>query len=905
MASTTKAQLLLGLFASGLTLGANSAMAQDDEVIEEIQVKGYRGTLIRSLDAKRMAVNSRESIVAEDIGKFPDLNLAEAIQRTPGVAISREGGEGRQLTIRGLGPQFTRVTLNGMEVPGSTDGLDSSGGLNSRRSFDFNIFASELFTRIDIQKSPTASVEEGGLAGTVDLHTPRPFDNPGFHATVAGQIGWNDLTEETDPRYSAVISNTFADDTFGVLVSLAKTERNVRQEGFGTVRWTSPTANDRTWLDSAGTVVEGSVNVPTLNDVWIPRLPRTDYFGNTQDRLGGTAALQWRPTDEVEISFDYAHSEFENFRESYNFFSMFRNEFDSITPLTLVMDPSGRYAEAGTFDGVAARSESRITISDTKFDQYVLSGSYDISDRFVVKAMVGKAESDFAVEQYRFNMTTVGRYTFGYDFRANSNIAEMEYGYDILDPANFGFTSPTIQLNELTRENTTARLDFELDYEDSVLRFGLISNSREVDALESGISGFTTPPSAQGLLVPVPVSDFGTGLSAPSGFPSSFPVADFGPTVDAYDIGTWVPRPSDGGTWNVEEDTLGLYVDFDTEATLLDRPLRVNAGVRVVKTDATMTGAIPDPVAGGFQPAVIENDYTDVLPSLNVVWELNDELQVRLNTSRTLTRPTLGSLSPTAAISGINGTISGGNPALDPMRANSADISIEWYFAEEALLSAAYFYKDIQSFIATDSVERLLDPVYADAVLNDPAYDAQTWVDPVNETYIHSVPLNNDGAELDGFELVYQQPFSNLPGFWSDFGVVANYTWVDSDSEYGTGATPVISKLVGLSEDSWNLTLYYETDRYGARISANSRDDYVTRVPGRNGNGTESTSGSTHTDVSAFYHINDNWTATFEIVNLTDEEERLFVTGLGDMDLVREWNHTGRQMFFGVRASFE
>ena len=211
--------------------------AQNMEVIE---VSGFRGSLNKSLMEKRTSVNSKESIVAQDIGKFPDLNIAESIQRVPGVAISREGGEGRQITLRGLSPSFTRTTLNGMEVPASTDGTDSGGGVNGGRGFDFNIFASELFNRVDIQKSPTASMEEGGIAGTVDLYSAKPFDYDGFKFVSSLQGGYNSITEKTDPRAAFMISNRFADDKVGVLFSAAFSERTVRQEGFGTVRWTTP-----------------------------------------------------------------------------------------------------------------------------------------------------------------------------------------------------------------------------------------------------------------------------------------------------------------------------------------------------------------------------------------------------------------------------------------------------------------------------------------------------------------------------------------------------------------------------------------------------------------------------------------------------------------------------------------
>ena len=261
----------LNCLISALLLGTTSyAMAADEQEnattkaetdIELIQVTGFRSSLNKSLATKRIEVNTTESIAAEDIGKFPDLNIAESLQRIPGVAISREGGEGRQITLRGLGPAFTRTTLNGMEMPASTDGTDSGGGVNGGRAFDFNIFASELFNRVDIQKTPTAATEEGGIAGTVDMYSARPFDSTGFHVAASAQAGYSDLTEEVDPRMVFMVSNTFADDTIGALFSVAKSERTVRQEGFGTVRWTTPVLDGGgIYADTANTEVIGTPN---------------------------------------------------------------------------------------------------------------------------------------------------------------------------------------------------------------------------------------------------------------------------------------------------------------------------------------------------------------------------------------------------------------------------------------------------------------------------------------------------------------------------------------------------------------------------------------------------------------------------------------------------------------------
>mgnify|MGYP001817543728 FL=1 len=281
--SNLVSRLLSGVSMSTLALAiatALPAMAQDsaddgEMVLEEVRVTGFRSSLEQAVALKRDAVNSRDSIVTEDMGKMPDLNLAEALQRVPGVTIAREGGEGRNVTLRGLGPAFTRVTLNGMEVPSSAGGLDSSGGVNRGRSFDFNVFSAEHFNRIDINKSPTASIEEGGIAGTVELYTARPLDNPGLNASIYGQAGYNDLSEKWTPKFTAFLSSTNEAETFGFLLTAAYTERTTWQDGFGTVRWAVP---DRPFAGN-----NTSLSDEELNSLWYPRLPRQDSFHHDQD----------------------------------------------------------------------------------------------------------------------------------------------------------------------------------------------------------------------------------------------------------------------------------------------------------------------------------------------------------------------------------------------------------------------------------------------------------------------------------------------------------------------------------------------------------------------------------------------------------------------------------------------
>ncbi|HEX7764031.1 MAG TPA: TonB-dependent receptor, partial [Cellvibrio sp.] len=396
------------------SLATAHSLAQDAQAkdIEELVVTGYRGSLMKSMDEKRNAVNGKESIMAEDIGKFPDLNIAESIQRIPGVAISREGGEGRNITLRGFSPSFTRTTLNGMEVPAGSDGLDSGGvTINASRAFDFHVFASELFNRVDIQKTTTASMEEGGIAGTVDLYSAKPFDFDGFKFATSLQNGYNDLSEKNDPRLAFMVSDTFADDKFGALLSVAYSERTVRQEGFGTVRWTTPVATNNIYPTTATPVVNGDIAedncalngsaVAPTNCLWAPRLPRADYFGNDQERLGVTTSLQYRPTDNAEITLDILHSELSNNRVNYNSMEWFLTH-NEITPLEITVAPDGKRILAGTYDDVESWIESRDQTSDSTFDQFVLSGEFNLSDTLTLNAMVGKATNEADREEVRF-----------------------------------------------------------------------------------------------------------------------------------------------------------------------------------------------------------------------------------------------------------------------------------------------------------------------------------------------------------------------------------------------------------------------------------------------------------------------------------------------------------------------
>ena len=866
--------------------------ADYDPVLEEVKVKGFRSSLQQAVALRRDAVNTRDSIVTEDIGKMPDLNLAEAIQRVPGVAITREGGEGRQISLRGLGPNFTRVTLNGMEVPASTAGLDSSGGTNRGRAFDFNVFSAELFTRIDINKTPTAAIEEGGIAGTVELYSARPLDNPGFQGSVFGQVGYNDLSEKWDPRGTLFLSNTNEDETFGWLVTVAYTERTTYQDGFGTVRWARP---DRPFAGN-----NTGLSDEQLHDLWYPRLPRQDSFHHDQDRLGASAALQWRPNDDLEFGLTWVYSKFNSDTDSYNSFGEFRRSgswgYPNITPNSVTIDPGGDYAIAGNFDGVGLRTESRKTADETKFNQVVGDMRWNINDSWTLTGMVGTAKSKYFGDYFRVNIENFQPgANLTYDFTENSNVASLDYNFDVTDPDNFFImNNHRIRQYGVDRDNDTARIDLEWAINDeNYLNFGGIYNDRTVESTELR-STTDEVTDIRGLSKVFNYYDAGGYGDATE---LDFLVLDFAKAIPAYNAVFALAAGRGIQTWKVKEKTKGLYVDYNLVTEWGGHGFRMNLGVRYVDTDTDATGFF-NPTT----PIEESNDYDNWLPSLNLAFDLTDDVVLRGSVARTMTRASLSSLAPSKAYSDVNFTVSGGNSQLQPLKSDQFDLGIEWYFTEGAVLAFNYFQKDIKSFISSPSTEEPLRLVDYPAVAA--IYPTQPELLDPSLIWTYSTPANTDGTDMNGWEIAYQQAFTNLPGAWSGFGFIGNYSYVDATTTVIRSGETVKVPLEGMSKHSWNATLYYEMDRWGARVAVNNRDDYITDNTGSNGNISHGTTGPTQWDFSSFFHINDRWSLTFEIINFTNRSERLFTTGDGDLNLVREYNKTGRQFFLGARFNF-
>lgn len=914
-----------------LSFGWARAEAQEtqqgaEETIEEIVVQGFRSSLEASLEVKRNSAGVVDAITAEDIADFPDLNLAESIQRIPGVSITRVNGEGRGITVRGLPANFNRIRINGMEAMNTTGGSDASGGSNRGRGFDFNTFASDLFTRIVVQKSASASVDEGSIGATVDLQSARPFDyDEGITMGSSIQGGWNDLSEEFNPRFSGLISATNADHTIGGLLSVAWSDRSILEEGFSTVRWADGNFGSVGGVDCAANPTDpGCVSIDTDSTVYHPRIPRYGRLTHEQERLGITGSLQFRPTDSTDISFDALFSQFEATRDEEFLEVFFRSQEQFVGVDDFTIDPATNTVNTGTFtlnpvgNGThPVRSEHRFDELNTDFTQFTVAVDHTFTDRLSFHGFAGTSESEHEVpKQTTIFFDALPVVTgYQYDFTQSSNTPVIDFGsLDVTDPTQFAFTEfrDRPQTVDNSYDDVSASLAFDLndtlvlsggvswkefEFDTTEVRRESTSGSRVCDAGffdcdidDDGVNDLAGAPVTADILTSV--TGFGSGLGAPAGTDASWVSPNVPAAVALIGLYDIPGAPAAGNIRNVQEEDLGFWAQVDFEMEMGTIPVRGNFGVRYVETTTTSTGQVNDGV--NDVDVTIERDYDDVLPALNLVFGLTEDFLVRFAGARVMTRPDLGNLTPGGALDSFTGPpfeFEAGNPGLDPFRANSFDLALEWYFADEALVSLGVFYKDVDSFFFDDTPIVLpFSQTGLPVTLAPASSPLRIALDNNEDPLVEVSQVQNGGsAELNGVEVIYQQPFTFLPGFWQNFGFAGNYTYVDSD------------RILGFSPDAFNATIYYEDERLSARLSSAYRDSFRTDAPdeetGRDERGFDATF---NLDLALSYRLTDNVDLTFEAINLTDEFERqVFDVG----GLVNVYHHTGTEYLLGVRWS--
>ena len=913
MHANFKKTLLATAVVSTTCLAQFPAQAQqsEDEVIEQIVVSGFRGSLIKAKDLKKDALGSQDSILAEDIADFPSLNLAESIQRIPGVTITREAGEGRQISLRGLNADFTQVQLNGMEALGtSSSAMDSRGTTNLSRSFDFNIFASELFNQIDVQKSYSAEMDEGGIGGTVKLYTAKPFDYDGFKSVISAQAGDNSLTDDVSPRLAALVSNTWGD--FGALVSLALSKRDTAEQGYNTYRW-RPRNAQRSDISSLSQADQEAVN---SGDLRFSRGSRYSQFNSEQTRVGATLALQYRPADTFSIGLDALYGTLDNDRGEFHLQSRgssstalgctgadydgARNFCSSLTDIEFNQNNEVIYS---SWENTALHSESRNQEAKTDISQLVLNAQWRMTDALTISGLLGHMQSKYKSNSAKVYLESFADMTI--DYRDDRFYGTNTYinGFNPTDINEFRYHEIDLQEDEVENSFDIAKLDTDYLLSDNAsLKFGGSFKKFEHSNNREQIGNVLRSEWQSGEVSDVINPDFVYVNSVHE--KQDWLSTDVGAVLNEFNVDRDIMY-SDAPN-EVIEETTALYATYEYDMVLPNSELRASLGLRYFDTDIQSSG-----IVNGSEFVTVERDYDGMLPTLNVAWYATENLVLRASAGKNVTRPTLGSLSVSGTVNtdplfGSSGlSINAGNPGLLPFETINIETGVEYYFDEVGYASVTYFQKEIDNFIATNvSPIAYGDTGYPLSLLED-MVDENGNAQTPNTLYTFSQPQNLAESDFSGWELAFQRDFDFLPAPFDNLGAIVNYTYSDGESLHNIlvdgESVEVYRPFYGLSENIYNATMYYETDNWGMRVSIAYRDDYLTQVETSSSDQDEAGfHGTTYWDFSAFYNVNDNLKLTLEGINLSDEREEQY----SDSD-DRLYNSTvsGRTFYLGLTYS--
>lgn len=965
-ASVTALAVGLCWAAPAMAQDAPAAAQSDDTSAEsEIIVSGFRGSLEKSLQTKRNETGVVDSISAEDVGKFPDSNLAESMQRLPGVALARgDGGEGKTISVRGLGAQFTRVRLNGMQGSSSTNSSDIRAGFNSSRSFDFSVFASELFSELTVRKTYSADVDEGSLGATVDLTTPRPLsyaDDFTFAASAQGT--YDDLREKFSPRVTGLVSKKFLDGTFGVAASIAYTKRYTREEAWSAVEvyrgtqqggFCSPVGvtpqnpaniapigadalNCATGLPRLPNTAQNVANYETARQAFIYRSPRWLRSDQDYSRLGATVTLEAEPAEGTHFSLDGLYSWYDVKRTDYSFaansFARGVNNFGQ--PLTTVtdiaVDPLGSTLYA-KFNNVDISNDTARREYTTTFRQINATFSQELG-KLTIDAYAGLSNSTMhnpVSTQISFFANDVQN--FSYDFRGGGNIPTINWGFDTTNAANFVFApNVVVPINATTNytlfRNLLNKGDNKEDTENLTTEFNATYALTDGFKLRAGVqyreSNYERYTRSRVGNVQTGELPAGTSLASVMSL-----ISGYGSSMPGNVGGSWLAPDYDklNAAINFANDETGPYAlapipvrdrlsekvtgayamaDFD-----LDLGIRVrgNVGVRYVHTNQSGQGT----VAGVSR--VLERTYDDWLPSATITADLTDKLILRLAAAKVMARPELNHILPAGVNIALNTrTISGPNFYLDPIRAKTFDASLEYYFGRRGLIAVGGFYKDIDSYIQS------LTETKTFAATGLPLSLIEGSGNTAATEFTVSTRQNTPGGPLKGVEVNIQTGFDFLGDTFRNFGMLANYTFVDSQIIYCrtsgapcTGTNTLTRDLVNLSKHAVSGTIYYEDDKFSIRGSATYRDKYLLTVP-TSRIGTDPVSGAIVNDVQgarstifvdavASYQITPQISLRLEAQNITNEALEFY------FDAAREdpyyTSFTGRKFTAGVAFKF-
>jgi len=879
----------------------SSLPAPPHDQLEEVVVTGIRASLDRALDTKREATGFVDAINAEDVGKLPDQNVAEALQRVTGVSIQRSRGEGDFVSIRGLGPNFVRGTINNRSLVSSTESRDAtrSGGFESStgRETNFDLLPAEMIASIEVTKSPSASQVEGGIGGVVDIKTQRPLVL-GTSAVASAKGTYRDFNRKFDPSMSGLASWTDASKTFGVLGAVAYSQRTIREDDPDSFGYS---ISDRTVdTDGNGTGDRAGLSFPFSFN------PQS--FAEKRKRLTLQGSMQWELPDESRLVVDALYSKRDLTSRAFVSFlgtcCGFQGAFaDVINPDGSIRVPGSQIA-GNTAVGFPVKSQ----ISDNSDDQTVNDRLYSIGANYDKSLGDWDLGIDLAYSRSRgeLDFNRVSLLTLNVvPFMLSESHDQLQLtlqpgGPDLANPATYR----TNNVDIVDRFNRDHEFDADLGVTRKLpdngfigaIRFGGHYSERNVDREDH--TNFNVNPDQLSAAL-LPANGFrhfdGSFANGSSSYPmGSLLFGDFAAQtalLKANDPNARLDSPySPLQSFLINEKTTAGYLQADLDTMLGGVAVKGNAGVRFVHTRSAATGFFQpfridnDPNNNNLGTIVIldpkvdttefDNSYNNVLPMLNLRGQLPHDLYLRFAAGRSVTRPTFLQLS--AGLSGINPTqrfANSGNPELKAYQSNNYDLGLEWYFGKGNAMYASVFRKDIDNFIGIVTH------------LN---------VDKFGVSFRSlSQPENQGNAHITGEELGVQQTF----GF--GVGYILNATFIDSNAQFtqGSNAGKTIP-FEGVSRTSYNATLFYETGGFSARLSYSGRSSYVLLSSDVFANRLI-TAPYGQLDGSISYTFDQRWTIFANGINLGAAADRIYSdTTLQPLS----WSYVGRRYEIGVKA---
>lgn len=1011
--------LSAAIAASVLALSSQSTFAQDSAPVEEVVVTGIRASLQNAMDIKRDSSGVVDAISAEDIGKFPDTNLAESLQRITGVSISRTNGEGSTITVRGFGAEYNMVTLNGRTMPGASAYGSNQG---NSRAFDFANLASESVSGVEVYKTSKANIATGGVGATVNIKTARPLDNPGLKMSV-GAKAVMDTTNRTGsdvtPELSGIFSWTDDNEVFGIGLSGSYQERDSGSS--------STTVNDwriSEWVPQGDTqAANGAMNIangvngqsskeyynsritnePQSGQLYgLPNDVRYHFSDIHRERTNAQLTFQYRPIESVTATADFTYAD-NQLQEHFGGKTAWMNRsadyvvFDTDATVATPMVISERLggtkdfgfeqsymAQDNTLQSAGINIEWAVNdILTLDFDAHTSSmkslPGEDFGSRVdvAVAAGIGLAQTyDFSGELPKVQLE------FDDSIKGNNN--------GVFDAGDLGSQPMRVFYSGQETEVDQFKFDGALELENGQIDFGIETSALEMNQNFSenysalgdwGLNDANNIPA--GLLEPFNIvgefKDYNTSNIDQVGFRgdaramAQWAVSEYGSgAAFNYD-------PNFSENHNVKEDTHALYFQVQMNGEIGGMEANMLAGMRYESTDLTSTSIVVPPSSIHWtdnndfnivrdQSATLalreNNSYSHLLPNFDFDITLREGLKARYSFGQTISRPQYSDIRSSVSIpnpsgptlTGIDATATASNPELLPIESSNSDLSVEWYFDDTSYVSIGYYDKRVKNFIGYENVDeahfglrdatngqRILDAQAAlaergfqagetqlfvmTAILDNPAdftpdnapadynpadsyQDNQSFWDTVGGTYdiapnetdpLYSfatrTPINNDDAHINGFEIAVQHFFAD-----TGFGVMANYTTVNSDVSFNNGAAPGESQfaVLGLS-DSANLVLMYENYDVQARIAYNWRDEYLSEANRGSSNNPRYIEAYYQLDMNISYNITDNISISFEGINVTGENSRSYGRSQAQM-----WDlyDLGARYQLGARYSF-